>query len=286
MSQVKRSDDEVGQTTPVISLNTIQTIHQSFILHYSLIARKRMEQKKNGVLPLAVIIMITLLVIYLLACLTSDSTKNGFFGDIFSSQPALTVPLLVSAQDQNRNQIPDSIDIVNGARKEVVKGTVYDDSYYQGYPPEGRGACTDVIWRALAAAGYDLKKMVDDDIKSASGEYGTTGANPDPNIDFRRVSNLRVFFARHGDELTTRIIPGDAHNLLEWQAGDIVVFGGRLEHIGIISDRRGRDGVPLMIHNSGPTANEDNYYLTNWPTPIIHHFRFIPVDNPLVEGTA
>lgn len=240
-----------------------------------------MEPKKNGIWPLAAIIMITLLVLYLLAPLTSNATKNGIFGDIFLSQPAPAVPLLVSPQDQNINRIPDSIDIVNGAREEVVRGTVYDGSYYQGYPPEGRGACTDVIWRALAAAGYDLKKMVDDDIKRAPGEYRTTGVHPDPNIDFRRVSNLRVFFARHGDELTTRIIPGDVDNLLEWQAGDIVVFGGQLEHIGIISDRRGRDGVPLMIHNSGPIANEDNYYLTNWPTPIIHHFRFIPVDYSL-----
>jgi hypothetical protein len=69
---------------------------------------------------------------------------------------------LFSSQDQNQNDIPDSIDIVNGARQEVEKGTVYDGSYFQGgYPPEGRGACTDVIWRAFKTAGYDLKKMVD-----------------------------------------------------------------------------------------------------------------------------
>jgi len=186
------------------------------------------------------------------------------------------VPQLLSSQDQNRNGTPDSIDIVNGARQEVEKGTVYDGAYFQGgYPPESRGACTDVIWRAFKAAGYDLKKMVDKDIKSTPQAYGATGRDPDPSIDFRRVSNLQVFFKRHGQELTTEIVPENVTNLTNWQPGDVVVFGLPLEHIGIISDQRGRDGVPLMIHNCGPQASEDNYYLLNWPSKITHHFRFI-----------
>lgn len=187
---------------------------------------------------------------------------------------------LVSSQDQNQNSIPDSIDIVNGARREVEIGTVYDASYFQeGYPPEGRGACTDVIWRAFNMAGYDLKKMVDEDIKNNPGAYGATGYAPDPSIDFRRVSNLQVFFKRYGEELTTEIVPGDADSLTNWQPGDIVVFGLPLEHIGIISDQRGRDGVPLLIHNCGPQASEDNHYLLNWPSKITHHFRFISLQN-------
>lgn len=199
--------------------------------------------------------------------------------NILQPKPACIVPQWVSSQDQNHNGVPDSIDIVRGAREEVTRGTVYDSSYYQGYPPEGRGACTDVIWRAWAAAGYDLKKMVDDDIRMSPAAYDETGNHPDPNIDFRRVANLQVFLARHAQELTTNINPNDVENLTEWQPGDIVIFGGRLEHIGVISDQRGRDGVPLMIHNSGPTAREDQFYLTNWPTPITHHFRFIDLDS-------
>ncbi|MDD3365568.1 MAG: DUF1287 domain-containing protein [Syntrophomonas sp.] len=185
-------------------------------------------------------------------------------------------PQLFSAQDQNQNGIPDSMDIVNGARQEVEKGTVYDGSYFQGgYPPEGRGACTDVIWRAFKNAGYDLKKMMDEDIRCNSPAYGATGRKPDPSIDFRRVSNLQIFFKSHGQELTTEIVPGDVTNLTNWQPGDIVVFGLPLEHIGIISNQRGQDGVPLMIHNCGPKASEDSFYLLNWPSKITHHFRFI-----------
>jgi uncharacterized protein YijF (DUF1287 family) len=183
---------------------------------------------------------------------------------------------LVSAQDQNQNGTPDSMDIVIGARREVSNGTVYDGAYFQGgYPPEGRGACTDVIWRAFSAAGYDLKKMIDEDIRSTPQTYGATGRKPDPSIDFRRVSNLQVFFKRHGQDLITEIVPGDVTNLTNWQPGDIVVFGLPLEHIGIISDQRGPDGVPFMIHNCGPKASEDNYYLLNWPSRITHHFRYI-----------
>lgn len=198
--------------------------------------------------------------------------------DQISLEPKCEVPQLISSQDQNRNGTPDPLDIVAGARQEVERGTVYDGAYFQGgYPPEGKGACTDVVWRAFQSAGLDLKQMLDQDIKSSPQAYGATGAQPDPNIDFRRVGNLQIFFQRHGQELTTAIVPGDAANLSNWQAGDIVVFGAPLEHIGIISDQRSRNGVPLMIHNSGPQASEGQYLL-NWPSPLIHHFRFIPYE--------
>ncbi len=207
----------------------------------------------------------------------SGLNAPDFLGGLYQAAKC-NVPQLYSAQDQNQNGIADSIDIVNGARQEVAKGTIYDGSYFSGgYPPEGRGACTDVIWRALKAAGYDLKKLVDEDIKSHPQAYSATGSNPDPSIDFRRVRNLQVFFKHHGQELTTEIVPGNVDNLTNWQPGDIVVFGLPLEHIGIISDKRGLDGVPLMIHNCGPQASEDNHYLLNWPSKITYHFRFITV---------
>jgi hypothetical protein len=199
--------------------------------------------------------------------------------EILDLKPRCEVPQLISSQDQNLNGIPDAIDIVKGARQEVERGTVYDGAYFPGgYPPEGIGACTDVIWRAFNNAGYNLKKMVDEDIKKNPKAYGVTGRKPDPAIDFRRVRNLQVFFKLHGQELTTEVIARDVNNLTNWQAGDIVVFGLPLEHIGIISDLRGRDGVPLIIHNAGPKASEGNYLLS-WPSKITYHFRFIRFDD-------
>ncbi len=193
--------------------------------------------------------------------------------------PRCEVPQMISSQDQNQNGIPDTIDIVKGARHEVELGTVYDGSYFQGgYPPDGKGACTDVIWRAFKAAGYDLKKMVDEDIRTSPEAYEVIGGHPDPNIDFRRVSNLQVFFKRHGQELTTEVIPGNVTNLSNWQPGDIVVYGPPIEHIGIISDRRGSDGVSELIHNCGPKASEGNYLLS-WNSKMTYHFRFIRVED-------
>lgn len=188
--------------------------------------------------------------------------------------PACNVPLQISSEDQNNNAIPDALDLVQGARQEVAGGTIYDASYYSGgYPPQGQGCCTDVIWRAFEAAGYDFKAMVDEDIKNYPEAYGITGTRPDPDIDFRRVKNLQIFFKRHGQELTTEVKPGEVENLKQWQPGDIVVFGDPLEHIGIISDKRLKSGVPLVIHNGGPRASEANA-LQLWPSKIIYHFRF------------
>lgn len=187
------------------------------------------------------------------------------------------VPLLVDNHDQNGNKIPDALDLVNGARQEVERGTRYDASFYSGgYPPEGKGACTDVIWRAFKVAGYDLKAMLDEDIKNYPQAYGATGKKPDPEIDFRRVKNQQVFLKRYGQELTTEVTERDVENLKQWQPGDIVIFGPPYEHIGIISDQRLRSGVPLVIHNGGPRASEANV-LQNWPSKIIHHYRYIPV---------
>lgn len=190
------------------------------------------------------------------------------------SEPRYEVPLRISSHDENHNKIPDALDFVTGARLEVENRTIYDGSYYEkGYPPEGRGACTDVIWRAFRQGGYDLRAMVDEDIRKVPGEYGETGRNPDSVIDYRRVQNLQVFFQRHGQVLTTELKPGNKANLIEWQPGDIVVFAAPKEHIAIISDQRRRDGIPLIIHNAGPWAAEVDY-LQSWPSPIIYHFRF------------
>lgn len=130
--------------------------------------------------------------------------------------PKCEVPLQISMHDENKNGIPDALDIVAGARQEVTRHTLYDASYYQGgYPPEGRGSCTDLVWRAFRQAGYNLKDMVDQDIANTPDAYGDAGKHPDPNIDFRRAANLDVFFSRHALVLTTQVLPGNVSNLVQ-----------------------------------------------------------------------
>jgi hypothetical protein len=190
------------------------------------------------------------------------------------TEPRCVVEKLASTGDKDGDGICDLDDIVLGARKDLEAKPLYVDAYYAGgYPPENEGVCTDVIWRALQNAGYDLKGMMDRDIKEHPGDYPRVDGNPEPNIDFRRVPNQEEFFKKYAERLTSEIKPWDSENLKQWQGGDIVVFGPPYDHIGIVSDKRQADGVPLLIHNAGPCTREDNGLLT-WPSPIKYHFRF------------
>ncbi len=166
--------------------------------------------------------------------------------------------------DQNGNGLDDLTDLVRGARAYIRTQPEYVDSYYAGgYPPDGEGVCTDVIWRAFQAAGYDLKAMLDEDVRRAPAAYSIQSI--DTNIDFRRVANLRVFFERSG----CQSLPTDLSDWSQWQPGDVVVFDG---HIAILSDRRGKDGRPFILHHAGYGAFEEDALDYK---PILAHFRWI-----------
>lgn len=208
--------------------------------------------------------------------LTYFGSRKEFSDEIGYLEPKLflQIPTLECPVDKDQDGINDLRDILNGAKNEVRRGPHYRDQYYAGgYPPENEGVCTDVIWRAFRDAGYDLKGMVDEDIHWNTSLYPRVEGERDSNIDFRRVQNLRVFFERYAQVLTTDIIPGDVENLSQWQAGDIVTFAEPYEHIAIISDRRRQDGVPYLLHNGGPAASEENRLLS-WKSPITGHFRY------------
>lgn len=189
----------------------------------------------------------------------------------------IAIPELTLDSDVDLDGIYDLDDIIDGARKDSVNKPVYKSAYYSGgYPPEGEGVCTDVVWRAFENAGYNLKDMIDKDIRENVGDYPRVGGNPDPNIDFRRVKNLVVFFTKYAEILTNEIRPRDIENLSQWQGGDIVVFSGKSDHIAIISDTRDNNGVPFIIHNAGPYTKEENALLI-WNEEISkvkYHFRW------------
>lgn len=196
-----------------------------------------------------------------------------------SRKEAIDVYAVSFTHDMDKDGINDLDDICRGAREEARNRTYYHSAYYKGgYPPENEGTCTDVVWRAFKRAGYDLKEMVDDDISRHVMLYPRVDGHPDPNIDFRRVPNLEVFFKRHAEILTTGIIPWDAANLKEWQRGDIVVYGPPVQHIAVISDKHRRDGVPYIIHNCGPVATEEDMLL-GWSSPLKYHFRYPDVND-------
>ena len=132
--------------------------------------------------------------------------------------------------------------------------------------PADKGACTDVVIRALRAAGFDLQALIHQDMKRV--RYPRAGKRLDTNIDHRRVPNQRFFLARKGLVLTTSLDKADA-----WKAGDVVSWklDSGLDHIGIVSDRRNAKGLPWVIHNIGPKAAEEDV-LAAWK--ITGHYRF------------
>jgi len=189
---------------------------------------------------------------------------------------SLEVPSITTSSDIDKDWLNDILDIIEGARKEVKNKTTYKSAYYSGgYPPDSEWVCSDVVWRAFQNAWIDLKSEVDSDIKNHISFYPRVEGQADPNIDFRRVPNLQVFFERNAISLTTKVIPWDIENLKEWQAGDIVIFWKPKDHIAIVSDKRDKDWVPYIIHNSAPVPKE-NDWLVYWDkdiSPIIGHYR-------------
>ncbi|MFA6940422.1 MAG: DUF1287 domain-containing protein [Clostridiaceae bacterium] len=201
-------------------------------------------------------ILIALIIFCTLFGIFPESFKNSI-GFILHNIKKTNVEEKYSSVDRSKNGIPDCIDLVNTARKEAENKTKYKDGYYQGgYPKDGEGVCTDVIWRAFLGININIKDLVDNDIKKNEGSYNSAQSKPDPNIDFRRVSNLDIFFKRNAVSLTTKLVLGDEGNLANWQPGDIVVILKPYQHIAIVSDKRARDGVPYIIHNTYPNAKE------------------------------
>ncbi len=195
----------------------------------------------------------------------------------------VTIEKVICNGDLDNDGISDMDDILQGAWLEVLNHTKYQSNYYEGgYPPDSEGVCTDVIWRALKNAGYDLKLNMDKDIATNTKDYKKGVVIPDPNIDFRRVKNQHVFFEKYATSLTTEVKPYNKNNLFQWQAGDIIVLNNS-EHVAIVSDRRRKDGVPYIIHNSSTYPKEENL-LSIWSKTkrIVGHYRF-PIPKNLIE---
>jgi len=151
--------------------------------------------------------------------------------------------------------------IVAAARGQVGKTVIYDPSYVRLEYPRGdvpidRGVCTDVVIRALRdGLNIDLQKLLHEDMKTAFSEYpGRWGLRkPDRNIDHRRVPNLRRYFGRKDYSV------GVSQNKQDYLPGDLVTCDvSNRPHIMIVSDRKTKNGVPLVIHNIGRGAREED----------------------------
>ncbi|MEI7575264.1 MAG: DUF1287 domain-containing protein [Armatimonadota bacterium] len=156
--------------------------------------------------------------------------------------------------------------LVASARDQLTWGTVYDARYMPLNYPGGdvardRGVCTDVVIRAYRTVGLDLQKLIHEDKQKAPSGYPS--GRLDPNIDHRRVPNMVAFFRRKGASLPVG---------KDWRTGDVVWWKleSGLNHVGLVTDRRGSSGNLMVIHNLSKPKEED--CLLSWK--VCGHYRW------------
>ncbi len=168
--------------------------------------------------------------------------------------------------------------MVQTAQQRTLLYVRYDPKYVKLSYPGGdvapdTGVCTDVLIRTYRTAfGFDFQKAVHEDMRGHFTSYPKNWGlkRPDKNIDHRRVPNLERYLKRRGAALPI------SKKAKDYQPGDIVSWrlGGRIAHIGIVSDKKSSWGTPLIIHNIGAGVVEDDLLFN---APINGHFRFMPV---------
>lgn len=203
---------------------------------------------------ITVVNLITLL--YILSIIPHKKYSNNDFD----------IKTYISNVDKDNDGIDDQTDILNNVKRYIETKPKYESKYYStGYPDDEYGVCTDVVAFGLKDAGYDLMNLVNEDIKNNRENYKIEVI--DKNIDFRRVRNLDIYFKNNSISLTT-----DLSNIREWQGGDIIVFK---DHIGIISDKRNKKGIPFLIHHANPVQvnYEEDVLELYGQDYIIGHYR-------------
>ena len=203
---------------------------------------------------LIVLIIIVLCVLYRFNYIPHKKYTNEDFN----------IKTYISKTDKDNDGIDDQTDILNNVRDYIKTNPKYKSKYYAtGYPNDEYGVCTDVVAFGLKGAGYDLMNLVNEHIKSNRNLYDIDVI--DKNIDFRRVQNLKVYLDNNAIVLTN-----DINKIKEWQGGDIVVFKN---HIGIVSDKRNKKGIPFIIHHANPYQRYYEEDILEYRNDIIGHYR-------------
>jgi len=225
---------------------------------------KKINKKIYVVIIIVFVLVLTFFLIIdlrLFQFTSSERLPNLYFGNIEQYE---------SENDTDGDLIDDQMDILLGAIDYIETRPKYKSKYYEtGYPDDQFGVCTDVVAFALKNAGIDLMELVNQDILSNPDLYDI--AEPDINIDFRRVRNLKIFFDKNAICLTT-----DISDISSWQGGDIVIFDN---HIGIVSDRRNADGIPYVIHHNDSFQKSYEEDLLSVRDDIYGHYRVDGLSN-------
>lgn len=252
------------------------------------------EKKRFNIKHLVIIIIVLLIILAVIISITRFTFKKEYEPKTFLAEQLprfriIDMENIGIKTDKDNDGINDQHDILIGAKKQLSQRSqnifaegVDESNYYRdGDPPPEYALSTDIVARSLKEAGFDLRMLVDEDINQNFDKYPLKDlwgqSFSDPNIDYRRIQNLEVFFERNAQKLTTYIDPKDKKNLESWLPGDIVLFdmdrNGFTDTAGIISDFTTREGIPKVIYNhTDPGYTIEKEILTT--KKITGHFRY------------
>jgi len=226
--------------------------------------RKRFEIKHFLIIILVLVIVIAVIISVNKFSFKKEYKPSTALADKLPRYRLIDMDNTGITGDTDEDGINDQKDIMLGAKKQLenpAKNIFLEEgetNYYQGGdPPEGLAAGEDIIARAFLEAGFSLKDLVYEDIKDNFDQYPLreiwNQAVCDPNIDYRRIQNLEIFFKRNAKVLDILFNASDDRNLSSWLPGDVIFFDmdrdGYSDNVGIISDNTTRDGVPKVIYN-------------------------------------
>jgi len=208
--------------------------------------------------------------VFVVACTSANSSTVSSTSAVASTSSSMT--MASPRTSASTTPAPPSPPVVARAREEVARQVNYDSRYYGIHYPNGDvdpsiGVCTDVVIRSYRAINVDFQKLVHEDVLRNPSAYEPYVKTPDATIDHRRVGPMLTYLRRHAKSLDKN---GD------YEPGDIVVISFNPcpacspQHVGVVSDRKGPRGIPLFIHNMGPTPREDDT-LDAWTH--LGHFR-------------
>lgn len=179
---------------------------------------------------------------------------------------------------------PDALaaGVLAGARAQLKAPARYT-RYAMGAPsiayPNGDirrsdAVCSDIIVRAVRRVGIDLQAAVHED-RLLHPERYRRGERPNSRIDHRRVRNLHRYLLAHA-------LRGDPRQTAKTaRPGDLVLFdtgiqnGTPFDHIGIVDDQRGADGVYRVVNiwTVGHRTSSMALVGRSYPT-VVGHFRW------------
>jgi uncharacterized protein YijF (DUF1287 family) len=201
---------------------------------------------------------------------------------LFLTLALLPVPAQSTREfaEQSRKHMPEdgslASRLVHAALDRTHQVVRYDPAYVRlDYPggdvPDGTGVCTDEVIRSYRKLGFDLQKLVHEDMKRHFSAYPKHWglAAPDKNIDHRRVPNLRVFFKRQGASLP--VTPNGS----DYLPGDLITctVAGKLPHIALVVPAPDGGPTPWIVHNIGQGPQCENRL---FEFPLTGHYRWHP----------